>query len=416
MGLLIIAALMHKFNINAHFVDCLSPDHPRMPKQKRRKFSQGQFHKMEIEKPLSLRHIKRKFCRYGVRPEFIQEDLGQISRPDVIFITSHMTYWYTGLEETISLLRKIFPGTPLVLGGIYATLIPEHASRLAVDEVITGPIENSLVRILGQYTGKTLDDEFIDLHFSPRLDLIPQNRFLPLLTTRGCPFHCHYCASNKLVRKYVRRSRESILEEIDLAVNCRNIKDIAIYDDAFFHDAANHAVPLLTASINKFQGLRWHSPNGLHAVAISKDVAELMQAAKFETIRIGLETTRDTFHNSTGQKTTWKSFENAVQNLTAAGFSQNQIGVYLLAGLPGQTSNMLEQDVNRVLSVGGHPKIAEYSPIPGTPLWEEAVRAARYPIEQEPLYHNCSLLSCANKDVDSTLLSELRCKISAAVA
>jgi hypothetical protein len=42
--------------------------------------------------------------------------------------------------------------------------------------------------------------------------------------------------------------------------------------------------------------------------------------------------------------------------------------------------------------------LAEYSPIPGTKMWPEAVAASVFDIQREPLYHNNTLLCCRNND------------------
>jgi len=136
-----------------------------------------------------------------------------------------------------------------------------------------------------------------------------------------------------------------------------------------------------------------------------------MKKAGFETIRIGLESSSDQFHAHTGGKTDMSSFLAAVQHLKEAGFSKNQIGVYLLVGLPGQSRAQIEDDVDRVLQAGAVPKLAEYSPIPGTGMWPEAMRRSRFPIDAEPLFQNCTLLPAAEPDVDWDFLRTTRRRI-----
>lgn len=46
---------------------------------------------------------------------------------DAFLVTSYMSYWYNGLQETIRVLNDAVPGVPVIIGGIYATLNPEHA-------------------------------------------------------------------------------------------------------------------------------------------------------------------------------------------------------------------------------------------------------------------------------------------------
>lgn len=190
------------------------------------------------------------------------------------------------------------------------------------------------------------------------------------------------------------------------------ISDIALYDDAFLMNAREHALPILKVVAQRIPGLRWHTPNGLHAAAITPEVAAAMKTAGFETIRIGLESSSNDFHSRTGGKINIELFHHAIKNLKDVGFVGDQIGVYLLVGVPGQTAEQIEEDVDRVLAAGALPKLAEYSPIPGTRTWAEALKVARYAIDSEPLFQNCTLLPAAGPDVDTAFLQNLRRRIS----
>jgi radical SAM superfamily enzyme YgiQ (UPF0313 family) len=416
LGLLIIANQLRNKGWEPSFVDFLDPDHPDMPRLSRKRFEQGHFHRTPIEKPVQLEKTKRTFCSYGVSPEAIARSLTEIPRPEVILVTSHMTYWYPGVQATINLLRVVFPGTPIALGGIYASLMPSHARLLGADEVVTGPAETNLPEALFKLCGHSTEIEVEQsLGFSPALDLVRTNRFLPLLTSRGCPFSCVYCASKKLAPKYVTRPVTDAMNEIEDALSKWPFKDIALYDDAFLYNAQVHALPILKAASERFQGLRWHSPNGLHASAITMEVATAMKRAGFETLRLGLESTTDEFHRNTGGKTTWAYFKRAVENLRSAGFAKRQIGAYILVGLPGQTRAAIEEDVEKALEVGAHPKLAEYSPIPGTALWERALLHTKYPIDEDPIYHNCTLAPCADSTVTPEFIGALRKKVAASM-
>jgi hypothetical protein len=61
-----------------------------------------------------------------------------------------------------------------------------------------------------------------------------------------------------------------------------------------------------------------------------------------------------------------------------------------------------------VRQCGAKPVLAEYSPIPGTDLWAEAVAVSPFDIKQEPLYHNNSLLCCQNNDFSYAAYKELK--------
>jgi hypothetical protein len=96
----------------------------------------------------------------------------------------------------------------------------------------------------------------------------------------------------------------------------------------------------------------------------------------------------------TGGKVNNRDFQGAVRNLKKAGYADAEIGVYLMAGLPGQRVEEVEESIAFVEATGAKPILVEYSPIPGTPLFEKAKKMVPFDIENEPLFHNNSILPC----------------------
>ncbi|MEJ2718654.1 MAG: B12-binding domain-containing radical SAM protein [Deltaproteobacteria bacterium] len=414
MGLLVLGTRLRQQGWEPRLLDCLDHDHPAAAPARLKDHAHGRFLRSPIPRPAPLKHVERAYARYGLDPEIVLSDLQSMPVPAAVLVTSLMTYWYPGVQETVGLIRESFPGVPIILGGIYASLLPDHARQhVGPDELVTGPGESWLFPALFKMTGVSPRDERTsnDLEFRPALDLMRRVRFLPLLTSRGCPYRCSYCASHQLVGRFLRRKIPDILEEIEHARLRHGVYDIALYDDAFLIDSRKYAIPLLQAVADKMPGLRWHTPNGLHAAAIDPLVAKAMKMAGFETIRIGLESASDEFHVSTGGKVELRNFFAAVRNLHEAGFAREQIGVYLLVGVPAQSRAQIERDVELVLEAGAIPKLAEYSPIPGTAMWRDAMRASPYPIDREPLYQNCTLLPAAQPQVDWAFLQKTRQRI-----
>jgi hypothetical protein len=58
----------------------------------------------------------------------------------------------------------------------------------------------------------------------------------------------------------------------------------------------------------------------------------------------------------------------------------------------------VKESVEFVSRVGAMPYLAEYSPIPHTPLWEKAVASSQYDLVSEPLFHNNTLLPCWSEE------------------
>jgi hypothetical protein len=170
--------------------------------------------------------------------------------------------------------------------------------------------------------------------------------------------------------------------------------DMAFYDDALLVNAPSHLVPILNAIVEKRIPCRFHLPNGIHARGLTREIAELMFRAGFKTICLGLETINPTRQGETGGKVGNQDIRTAIEFLRDAGFSSRDIGVYLMAGLPGQPWQEVEEGIEAVWRWGAIPRVAEYSPIPYTSLWEHAVRCSPYDLEGEPLFQNNSILPC----------------------
>ena len=123
IGLLTIASILRDHGLTVSYIDCLDRFHPKAPKSDpHRRYGRGPYLKTRIPKPPGLNDIPRFYSRYGIKPQWFREDLLKIRQPDLVLVTSLMTYWYPGVYETIEMIRSVFPQTPVVLGGIYARL------------------------------------------------------------------------------------------------------------------------------------------------------------------------------------------------------------------------------------------------------------------------------------------------------
>jgi hypothetical protein len=149
--------------------------------------------------------------------------------------------------------------------------------------------------------------------------------------------------------------------------------------------------------VERFGGkLRFYLPNAVHIRYIDSGTASLLHAAGFKDIRMGFESSSPEFHALHDERPDDKfgdgSLPAALDALLGAGFKREALSVYILAGLPGQKAAEAEDSLRYAAGRGVRVRMAEYSPVPGTALWAESVRRCRYPIEEEPLYHNNTIL------------------------
>ncbi|HSO20111.1 MAG TPA: B12-binding domain-containing radical SAM protein, partial [Desulfosarcina sp.] len=138
MGLLLLAGQLHARGYRLTYCDCLDRFHPRAPRSDPlARQGRGPYLKTPLPNPPGLEDIPRRYSRYGIREAWLREDLAGLEPPDLILVTSMMTYWYPGVQATIAVLRQAFPRTPILLGGIYTTLCRDHAARTSgADQVV----------------------------------------------------------------------------------------------------------------------------------------------------------------------------------------------------------------------------------------------------------------------------------------
>jgi radical SAM superfamily enzyme YgiQ (UPF0313 family) len=382
LGLLTIAAALRDSGYGVAVIDCLAP-HTGAPRP--RPDGSGRLLKTVMGKPDPVAFVPRRFGRYGLPFDQFDAALAAVPAPDLVLVASGMTYWYPGVVEAIRLVRAQLGEVPLALGGIYATLCPDHAAEHSgADRVISGPGLVAALRLADRVVGcDSGPGRYADPQTwpPPAHELVPRP-FAGLITSWGCPFRCTYCASHHLQPAFVRRGPSAVVDEIEACAR-RGIRDFAFYDDALLLHAGRHVVPVLEDVLSRGLPVRFHTPNGLHAREITADLAILMRRAGFSQVRLSLETTDVGRQQATGGKVTTAAFARAVAHLRVAGFHSPDLAAYLLAGLPGQALSEVEANIRFVHSLGVQAKLALFSPIPGTPDGDRAL-----PSDADPLLHN----------------------------
>jgi radical SAM superfamily enzyme YgiQ (UPF0313 family) len=395
-GLLSLASFLRDNGFKITFIDCLDST------VKTKKYGDGKFRKIEIEKPLPIKNVPRKYSQYGIPEEIFRDKLSPIEKLDLIGITSGMTYWYPGVFKAIKIVKESFKKVPILLGGIYATLCYDHAVKYSeAGYVIRGRGELELFKIISKLLGLEWSLANCQLRIDdfpyPAFDLYPQLHYVSIMTSRGCPYRCPYCASPVISGGFKRRDPLKVVEEIAYWISQYRVNNIAFYDDALLVNPLEHIehiIKILKEVKKRDIQCNLHTPNGLHVKEISKELADLLYHCRFKTLRLGLETSNEATQVETGGKVDNRSFKEAVNNLKKAGFLEKEIGVYIMAGLPGQRVGEVEESVAFVKESGAKPVLVEYSPVPMTPLFEKANKMSKFDLENEPLFHNNSILPC----------------------
>jgi len=175
-------------------------------------------HPNAITGPLILGHILKAAGHDVEAYEELYTDLDFSKMKDAdVFCLYTMT---SNAPRAYSLADKLHRETKarILIGGIHASILPEEAAEHA-DQVIVG--EGELV-IRDVVEGK-IADKIVYAKYIMNLDEIPFPNYSILKTccdtanvmsTRGCPFCCSFCATSRMFHPYRKRSVDSVIEEL----------------------------------------------------------------------------------------------------------------------------------------------------------------------------------------------------------
>lgn len=114
-------------------------------------------------------------------------------------------------------------GKTVILGGVHPTILPDEALQYA-DCVVIGEAEGVWETLIDDFKNnqlkKTYNDPVPDLgKYIPKdfKKIFQSRRFslIPIMTTRGCPYHCDFCCVTNLFGKKIRHVPiENIVRDI----------------------------------------------------------------------------------------------------------------------------------------------------------------------------------------------------------
>lgn len=395
LGLLYMAGILGRNGFHVDLIDCMS-----VREDKRKPDGRAPFIKEKVVKPDALKGLGRNMRRYGMSPQRLKKEMARFERPDLVLVTSIMTYWYTGAKEVVEAVREMYPRSRIVVGGIYPTLCYEEALRsfAAADLVVRSGELEIFYRFIEDTFGvklvfKPLMND-LDVLPYPSYDIYRDIPFVALLTSLGCAFKCTYCATPYMYPKITRRSAAEVIAEV-VHWHERGVRRFVIYDDSFLYNSNAYAKPLLSGISSLPFTVDIYNPNAVNAAFIDDDLADLLVSSGFREVRIGLETVDQAAQREMGGKVTNAIFERAIAALKRAGYRKEQMSAYILAGLPRQRWEEVKQAIDYLKSRGVMPYIAEYTPIPHTPMFERFKDAARFPIAEDAVFQNNALFPFA---------------------
>ena len=141
-------------------------------------------------------------------------------------------------------IREITAGKKLICGGHHPSALPQQLVNLGYDCIVIGEGENAIIDyILGKidcniFYGKNATP-YYDINTIPfpdysKISYNHNDSFgIPVISSRGCPFSCNFCASSLFWdRKIKLRDVDSVISEIEQNI-LKGITSFMFEDDNF---------------------------------------------------------------------------------------------------------------------------------------------------------------------------------------
>lgn len=243
-------------------------------------------------------------------------------------------------------------------------------------------------------------------NFQSSMDFFPvfrNKRFLPLVTSRGCPFKCTYC--HDIFDKSIQyRSPKAVVDEIEYLINKYGVREFHIVDDVF-NVNMKRAKLVLDAIIQKNLNIHISFPNGLRADFFDDELIDKMQRAGVYRMALGIESGSQRIQDMIQKDLDINIIYGVVEKLTRARMSVH--GFFML-GFPSETRKEMEATIDFACDLG--LTTANFSlviPNPGTDLRQTFIESRESNFEDFSEY-TFDAASCNASEVEGDDLIKLK--------
>ena len=293
-------------------------------------------------------------------------------------------------------------GIPTIVAGSDATDHPATYLDGGATAVLAGEGENTLIEALDVLTGKRGDSlqsiagvcvrderghlrrsssrEFIrdlDAMPFPAWDLVDVARYratwrrrhgyfsMNVATTRGCPYHCNWCAKPIYGQRYTARSAEHVVEEIAWLHRTYAPDHLWFADDIF---GLKPGWIRRFAELVQARGLAMPFKCLLRADQVTADTAAALRASHCRTVWLGAESGSQRILDAMEKGTRVDQIVTASRLLRAAGI---EVCFFLQFGYPGETRDDIERTLQMIRDCRPDDIGVSVSyPLPGTPFYQ----------------------------------------------
>lgn len=341
-----------------------------------------------------------KNYRDNVDIDIVREDILKTiisEKPDLIGVSS-VTQFYTVAIKFCKEIKKFFPETPIIIGGVHISTLPESINEvfdlgviregeITFNEIVGFLIEEqfkkSNLKVIAGLVWKEKGKIVVtgNRELLHNLDEIPHiNRddythknFAHIITSRGCPYACAFCSSTHFwgTRKVRYHSARYIYEEIEILAKY-GVKHISIWDDLFVFSISRlkDLIDLFKKNPNLHKQITFGCT--ARANVVTEELCLILKELNVKYVSMGLESGSDKVLEKIKGFVNVKENINAVQLMHKHGFL---IRASFVINNPDETLEDLEKTyrfIKKIPLYAGDVYIA--IPFPATPYWNYAVQ------------------------------------------
>tara|TARA_Y100000294_G_scaffold175534_1_gene195861 strand:+ start:737 stop:2173 length:1437 start_codon:yes stop_codon:yes gene_type:complete len=352
---------------------------------------------MCIEKGHDTKIIDAEALKLGY-----EETLNEIvkNRPDILGITSTTIAIYNA-AKIADMVKNKMPDTKILIGGPHFTAEPEPTMKqfqsfdvgvigegdLTVIELLDSINDNKELHkvngVIFRENGSLLKTP--TRHRIDNLDTLPKPAYhlLPdlikyysppahalkkfpgtsIITSRGCPSKCSFCA-NLFGTKFRGYSAEYVIKLVLWLMNDFGIKEINIVDDTFVVNK-RRVKQVCDYLIEKNVDLSWACEAKVNFV--NPEMLKIMKKAGCWQIAYGLETGSQQILDSIDKGTTIKQARDAIKWSKEAGIETRG---FFMIGAPGETRDTIRETIDFIKDIDLDDfHVTFFTPYPGTAVY-----------------------------------------------
>lgn len=323
-------------------------------------------------------------------------------QPGVVGITAYTRFVASSLKIA-SLCKKYNPQCKVIIGGTHATIQqPELLESEHVDFLIVGEGENTILQLVKYLDTRNTAYHEIDglsyrrngdvVHNKPRMLInnldeipIPSRDLLMgienftsedmgvIITSRGCPYHCTYCACPKMWRGVRYRSIDNVIKEIQQVIQQYGTVQFAIYDDTFTINR-QRVLEFCKTLIKEKININWTCTTRLDL--LDDEQLIMMKKSGCNNVKVGVESGSPEILELMKKKENKDDIRHGATLLRKHGFFWSG---YFMMGIPTETKEDILDTLEFMQEL--KPNFAQMSiflPLPGTELFSLGLKLGLY--------------------------------------